>query len=321
MQPATLSSTQIAAFVKPARILVATDLTDGDFLAPHVVGQAKATGAKVTLIHAILPANSFPMESGYAPYPDEKIIDRDAHLALQGIARQIELQGVPCDIHLAHGFAADVIRGEMERSGATRLIMGTHGRGKWGQLVLGSVANELLGNVKVPVFVAGPHASPTIDHVTPYRILHPVSLIGDYKKSFEIALSLAKSYGAQLTLLHVLDLETEANVSDVTARSLTWAETALHNLIPEDNLEPPIKVRALCGKLVEGILNAATETNADWIVLGVDGKFPSLPFQNTAAYQVIAGANCGVLAVHHDSRVLEVEEQDSIEGHLSIVAG
>ncbi len=74
MQPTNLSPSQIAAFVTPAHILVATDLTDGDFLVPHVVGQAKASGARVTLVHAILPANAFPMESGYAPYPTRRYL-------------------------------------------------------------------------------------------------------------------------------------------------------------------------------------------------------------------------------------------------------
>ena len=233
MQPTTFSRAYIATFVMPTRILVATDLTDGDFLVPHVVAQAKASGAQVTLVHAILPANAFPLEAGHVPYPDEKFLDRDARLALQGIAHQIELEGVSCDIYLAHGFAADVIREEIKMTGATRLIMGTHGRGKWGQLAMGSVANELLGSVEVPVFVVGPNVSPVTEHVTPRRILHPVSLIGDYKKSLEIALNLAKAYEAELTLLHVLDLDADTTVSDVGSRSVTWAEKAILAVLPE----------------------------------------------------------------------------------------
>jgi len=313
MQTTTLNPSQMATFVRPNHILVATDLTDGDFLVPHVVGQAKASGARVTLVHAILPANSFPLESGYTPYPDEKILDREARLELQGIARQIELEGVPCDIYLAHGFAGDVIRDEIRMTGATRLIMGTHGRGKWGQLAMGSVANELLGSVDVPVFVVGPNVSPVTKHVTPRRILHPVSLIGDYKNSLEIALNLAKAYEAELTLLHVLD---DTAVSDVAARSVTWAEIAILAALPKDtDMKPTIKARAVCGRLVEEVLQEAAESNADWIVLGVDNRFPSLPFRNTAAYQIVARAGCCVLAVRHDSRILEIaDDKLSVEG-------
>ena len=87
------------------------------------MSSVKASGARVTLVHAILPVNSFPLESGYAPYADEKILDREARLALQGIARQIEHEGVPCDVYLAHGFAGDVIRDEIRMTGA----IGDHG--------------------------------------------------------------------------------------------------------------------------------------------------------------------------------------------------
>src|SRR5271157_2975950 len=94
MQPTTLSRSQIFPFVSPARILVATDLTDGDYLVPHAVAQAKATGARVMLLHAVLPANAFPMPTGYAPHPDDAMVDREVQLQLQGMARQIESQGV-----------------------------------------------------------------------------------------------------------------------------------------------------------------------------------------------------------------------------------
>ena len=200
--------------------------------------------------------------------------------------------------------------------------MGTHGRGKWGQLAMGSVANELLGSVDVPVFIVGPNVSPVTEHVTPRRILHPVSLIGDYKKSLEIAWNLAKAYEAELTLLHVMDLDADTTVSDAGARSITWAEKAILAVLPEGTDMPSIKVRAVCGKLVEGVLHEAAEIKADWIVLGVDNRFPSLPFRNTAAYQIVARAGCCVLAVRHDSRILDIEDDKlSVKSEGQSVAG
>jgi len=308
MQPTTLSPSQISAFVNPARILVATDLTDGDYLVPHAVAQAKASGARVLLIHAVLPANAFPMAAGYAPYPDEVLVDREVQLLLEGMARQIERQGVSCDIFFKHGFTAEVIAYKLKTTGATRLIMGTHGRGKLGQLALGSVAKELLGSVDVPVFVVGPHALDAVDQATPRRILHPVSLIGDYKKSAEIAFELARTYKAQLTLLHVLDPDTEASVS--RERSLAWSENALLALLANGKgLTTSIQARATYGNVVEEILNAAAQTNADWIVLGVDGGFSSLPLQNNTAYKVIAAANCPVLTVIHEPNKIKDKER------------
>jgi len=40
-------------FAKPGRIVLASDLTDLDFLLPHAIAQAKAYGATLTLAHAV----------------------------------------------------------------------------------------------------------------------------------------------------------------------------------------------------------------------------------------------------------------------------
>ena len=306
MQPTTTTQSQISAFVNPARILVATDLTDGNYLVPHAVAQAKASGARVMLIHAVPPANAFPMPAGLAPYPDEARCEREVQLQLEGMARQIEQQGVSCDIFFQHGPAPEVISYKVKSTRAMRLIMGSHGRGKLGQMVLGSVANELLGNVDVPVFVVGPHACGTV--ATPRKILHPVSLTGDYKKSAEIAFDLARLYNAQLTLLHVLDPDAEPTIS--RERSLVWSEKALLALLANGiGLTVSVQARAAYGNLVQEILNAATQTNADWIILGVDGGFHSLPFQNSNAYKVIAAASCPVLTIRHEPSKLKDKER------------
>ena len=61
-----------ATFAAPKRILVATDLSDCDYLVPYVVAQAKATNARVTLVTAVVPGNAFPLEAGAIPYVDQE---------------------------------------------------------------------------------------------------------------------------------------------------------------------------------------------------------------------------------------------------------
>lgn len=320
MRPTTLNRSQKAAFVTPVRILVATDLTDGEYLLPHAAAQAKACGARVLLVHAVLPANSAPIDAGYIPYSDcERVnIDRHVQLELQGMARQLEAQGISCDVFFKHGFASEVIAEKLESSGATRLIMGSHGRGKLGQFMLGSVANELLGTVNAPIFIVGPQTSPADHRETPRKILHPVSLIGDYRRSAEIAIDLARLYKAELTLFHVLDPDVENAVNP--ERSLNWAENALLALVASGkDLAHPVQTRAMCGKVLEGILKAATQTNADWIVLGVDGGFNYLPFSNSYAYKLIAAVKCPVLTVRHEPQLLD-DEKPVEDGHLSCIA-
>ncbi|AXC14475.1 Universal stress protein family [Acidisarcina polymorpha] len=296
----------LAAMANPSRILVATDLTDCDFLVPHVVGQALANHAHVTLIHAIVPLNSFPLEAGATPYPERDSIDREAQTILLHMAHQIRAHGISCDVEVKHGFASDVIREELSRIGATRLIMGTHGRGKWGQFALGSVAKELLKMVDVPIFTIGPHALTPSVQANPHRILHPVSLVGQDNRSIAISTELARTYHAELTLLHVMS--PDVGRAHNSERTLTWARHALEALIPKGaELTPPVQTIATCGSLVDEILTTAATSKADWIVLGVDGDYPFWSFKDATAYKVLASATCPVLTIRHVSRAVATE--------------
>jgi len=97
---------QRVTFAAPERILVATDLNDSDYLIPYVVAQAKVSNSHVTLVHAIIPSNSFPVEAGAVPYGDRESIDKDARELLLNMAHQIKAHGIACDVDLQHGFAA-----------------------------------------------------------------------------------------------------------------------------------------------------------------------------------------------------------------------
>jgi nucleotide-binding universal stress UspA family protein len=314
MKSTHLSAAQAAAFVKPARILVAVDLDDYEYLLPHAIAQAKASGAHLTLIHAIRGGSAFPMETGFAPYIDRDDADRTVQLGLEKIARQVEQEGIPCDVAFEHGFVAEVIRAKINSIGATRLIMGSHGRGRWGQLVLGSVANELLGSISIPIFVVGPQALAAKEHALPQRMLHPVSLHGDYQRTLDVALALAETYAARLTLLHVLSHDVEEGVNP--ERTLTWANNALLALIPEDKRATGlIEAKVVCGNVVDGILHVATDLQPDWIILGVDGRFPYVPFQHSNAYKVLTSAPGPVFTVRHAAQ--EVAEPATSGMHLS----
>lgn len=280
----------------PDHILVATDLSDADYLVPHVIAQAKASRARVTLFHAIRPVDSLPPESAVIPYIDRSKIDRDARLSLLGMAHAIQPQGISCDISVRHGYPSDAICAEIDRTGATRLIMATHGRGKLAQVAMGSVASDLLSRVDIPIFAVGPSAHQSVQHATPRRILHPVSFAGDFRRSVCLALDLAQTYRAELTLLHVLDSERPIN----TERTLCWAEHALRSLMPPSkDLRSATHTQVTSGELVEEVVHAAAAAAADWIVLGVNGPLPFWKFRDTAAYKILARADCPVLAVRH----------------------
>jgi nucleotide-binding universal stress UspA family protein len=320
MTDSTVATAHKVTFAAPERILVATDLADSDYLVPYILAQAKASNARITLVHAIVPANSFPIEAGAIPYGDREAIDHEARASLLKMAGQIEANGVSCDIDVQHGFASDVIREAIQDTGATQLIMGTHGRGKLGQFALGSVANELLKTVDIPIFAVGPRALTSSQHALPRKILHPVSLEGDCQKSVDFAIDLAKIYGAQLTLLHVMSPDVQRAHS--SERTLNWAKNAVLSLLPKDvNFVPPVQTIATCGHLVEEILSVANRTEADWIVLGVEGDYPLWSLKDSTAYRVLAAASCPVFAVRRNTLAAATEKvkEQATETHFANV--
>ncbi|MBT9333384.1 universal stress protein [Paracidobacterium acidisoli] len=304
------------ALAAPDRILVATDLTDLEYLTPHIIAQAIACPAHVTLVHAVIVTDSLPVEAAAVPYIDMSRINRDARLMLMGAAREITAHGICCDAVVRNGYATDIIREEIKRTGATRLIMGTHGRGKLGQLVLGSVAQELITRVNIPVFVVGPLARHSLRHVTPRRILHPVSLMGDYQESVDLAVEIAQACRAELTLLHVLDRDIADAINP--ERVLDWAGNALAALVPDPtDLVPRVYTMVTTGKLADEILNAADQTDADLIVLGADGGHRFGPLSASAAYQVLAAAKCPVLTLRHEPHPHQMDARKREEVHFT----
>jgi nucleotide-binding universal stress UspA family protein len=265
----------------------------------HAIAQAKASRARVTLIHALPPSDGVPFDGAAIPYVNRAEIAHEVRELMLGVARQFEAEGIVCETVVREGSADDVIREELRRTNATRIIMGTHGRGKLGQLALGSVAHGLIAKVPVPIFVVGPHARDSVQHVTPRRILHPVSLEGDFHQSLYLAFQIAQTYDAELTLLHVLDQDIKRRIDP--ERCISWAKKALDALIPSATSPvSPMHTRVVSGNLVEEILKAAVQTDADWIVLGADGGLRSWYLPETAACKTVATAPCPVLTLRHE---------------------
>jgi nucleotide-binding universal stress UspA family protein len=283
----------------PDRILVATDLTDTGYLLPHIIAQAQTSGSQVTLIHVIPPSDLAAFDAEAAPYIVQAKLVRDARVMLLGVARQVESRGITCDTAVREGHVSEKIREEIGRVHATRLILGAHGRGKLGQFVLGSVAQEIIPSITIPIFLVGPHAHAAVGHATPRKILHPVSLMGNYQDSVNLALELAQTYKSELTFLHVLDPDVAEEVNP--QRTIEWAKHALETLAPDGtNVVPPVRTLVTTGKLAQEILRVADETNADWIVLGANGVHRHWPFNDSAAYRVLATATRPVITLRHE---------------------
>jgi len=293
----TLPQEQIgSAYAVPGKIVVATDLTDTEYLLPHAIAQAKASAASLILVHAVLPHESMPVETGAVPYYDPLRMDRDARLLLDGLARDVRTQGVECIAAVRHGFVPDVVADVVKNSGAGRLILGTHGRRGLKKFVLGSVARQLLETVDIPVCTIGPRAHRRTSDAPP-AILHPVSLAGMHEASASLSISLAEQFHGQVTLFHVI-MPSPAVAKD-PGGAVARATEDLDRLVP-DNARAWTRVEAkiALGNVVQEILSAAQEMQAGLIILGVHAPAHSwLPGTEPAAYKILVSSPCPVISL------------------------
>lgn len=284
---------------KPNQILVATDLADCEFLLPYAIEQAKVCGAQLTLVHSLMNAGIPEFDvAGFAE------VERKAEEKMAKAVERVKAEGISCNNQISHTFfPEDTVPAAVRRTGAKRLIMATHGRGRIGQIMLGSVAQRLLRVLDVPIFVVGPQvdADPEHEHFSPKRILHPVSFSEGYQESVEFARDVAELHGVELILSHVLDPDLADKVNP--RRTEQWAKNALDEAINDrTTLRVPLVTHVDCGNVIDEILHTAKVFRADWIVLGAKVFADTPILANSIAYKLMAAAKVPVLTLPHRVR-------------------
>jgi nucleotide-binding universal stress UspA family protein len=157
---------QVMKPVKPPRdgvfkeILVALDESNQAGWAVDLAARlARAHGARLTLLHVVIipplrPEFAYiePTEPGGCFRESERLLDQGkAHI---GDAVEVETA-------LREGDPATEIVHAAQKLGADLIVMGTHGRGPIGRVVLGSVANAVMRKSTCPVLTVS-HA-PAVD--------------------------------------------------------------------------------------------------------------------------------------------------------------
>ncbi len=294
------------AFIAPDKILVATDLTDLDYLIPHAKAQCEASGASLVLCHVIRPVESSSLDAAVVFIADaaEAAAQRllaAARKTLGEVVAAMRADGIDCEVVIRHGHPQDVVKEVVRHVHAGRVILGTHGRRNLNKFFLGSSANDILKSVEVPAWTVGPHARP-FAHGQPCRILHPVSLSSGYEETAQLAVKLGEFYKAEITLLHVLPRDVHAEYAG--ERLVRWTAFELGRLVPDEALLWTTATIAVeNGEIVEQILSTAEKLRADLIVMGSnpDTAFWPIHGDNTV-YNVIAEARCPVLTLRHSLR-------------------
>ena len=216
--------------------------------------------------------------------------------------------GIAVDVHVRQGHVARAILAEAEACQASVVVVGSHGRGGFERLMLGSVTFRLLHTSTVPVIVVPPGAADQPD-VLFDTIVCPT----DFSAPGNAALSFARAAAAptgrtQLLLLHVVEWPfgepTGDDAISELRRSLeAQAQGELEHLAAMQSLvepTPEVEVVVAAGKPSREIITIARARRADVIVMGVTGRGAiDLAVLGSTTFQVVRHATCPVITVPH----------------------
>jgi nucleotide-binding universal stress UspA family protein len=279
------------------RILCPVDFSE--FSRPaleHTLRLGRWFGARVEVLH-VIPFLPFGMAGGGVPDPPEAIraLREGAERALADLVAPALGEGVPIETKLLEGDAWRVVLNEAAAWPADLLVMGTHGRSGFEQLLLGSVTEKVLRRATCPVLTVGhvvlePRKGPLFR-----RILCAADLSQASERTLDVALSLVTDNDARITLLHVLTSLPEDAETTLTEQ----ARAQLRQAVPSvARIFCDVGERLETGPAWNGILRVAADENADLIVMGAHagGAVGRMLFGSTTS-QVVRRATCPVLVV------------------------
>ena len=126
-----------------------------DELVKRTTQLADLYGAKCWFMHVAAPDPDFV---GYDVGPqyirDSRATTlRNEHQKLQEFKEQCEKMGVDSEALLVQGPLFETISGEVEKLNIDLIVLGSHGRSRLYELIVGSVCEHLLKHSKVPLYI------------------------------------------------------------------------------------------------------------------------------------------------------------------------
>jgi nucleotide-binding universal stress UspA family protein len=288
-------------------ILVATDLSDLDRLAPFALQQAHQSGARIILLHVLGATAGVTSDPAGMPYYDPAGQVEFAIKTIEPFRSGARAEGIACDTVIREGQPAQQIITAARHFKAQRLLLGTRSRSKVSKLLLGSVAEQVLRSVDLPVMTVGPEAHLEVAEDARQRVvLHATTLRETSCPSAALACQIADVQRAKLVLLHVLPPIDATKRGNVSTGPDSTAMHELGSLAAEigasESCCAKVETRIAHGHPAIEILAASAELQANLIVLGATNRsaFHSLTHDRTV-YRVLAHAHCPVLTLREIS--------------------
>ncbi len=238
------------------------------------------------------------------------------------LARFVEplSQGVlPVETLSEEGDPVRIIVAKATELSCDLIVLGTHGRGGFEHLVLGSVTEKVLRKAACPVLIVPPAVTQPARPIQFKRILCPLDFGPSSGMALRQALAVARETGAHLTVLHVLEpLEDEPRVVPVAVpeyRRLReeQAREDLHRALSAEEHAETVGM-LVTGNPYREIVRVARETSTDLIFMGVagGGTLRRL-FLGSTTNHVVREATCPVLTLRAPQSTEHTSSEELVE--------
>lgn len=287
----------------------------GEHALPLALSIARRAGARLHLVHVHSPIRAMYVEGAYFMDGDlEKHLLEQQRDYLMKTARRVEVGDVQVSTDLLEGEVAPAVRAAAVANSSDLVVMTTHGRGAMARFWLGSVADELIRELPMPMLLVRPGEGPADlnQEWKPRSVVLPLDGTALAEQMIEPAAALGELFGAEFTLLRVIGPVTPhaypvegvgmghiahtmvEQIEKMQAAVRTDAEGYLERVAGRLR-ERPLKVRTKVAFEVQPA-KAILDEPADLIALETHGRRGlSRLFLGSVADKVIRGAHVPVL--------------------------
>jgi len=282
------------------RVVMATDLSPAWDQIVACGGELRRLGCSGVILTYVITPNFFGGPGESLPPP--------AASRMADQRRVLSDLGLEVIIETPIGLPGRSVNGVAQKYGASLIIIGSHGKSRWREGVLGTISGAVLHNIRfpllvLPVRVAGGREPDCLWHCT--KLLSHLLFPTDFSQTAAEAMCylelLAPRGVARVTLLHALmtapgKLGQPENPAEAAAVARNFLDLLQGRL--EAAGVPEVQTRIAMGHPVPVILEFLQTSDISLIVLGTQGKgFIAEIFLGSVAHNISRFAPCPILLI------------------------